>query len=72
MKCVLTELLGEFEGISGTLEARTGDNEFCATDLSGSLNDTLQVIGVSLRAVVAAAEYRVGQIDANLLLGVLD
>lgn len=56
----LTIFLGYCESIPGGLEAGTRDNELRTADLPSSVDDTGQIVVVSLLAVVYTPEYGVG------------
>lgn len=59
-------LFGDGEGILGALEAGAGDDELCAADLASSVDNSAEIVVVTLFAVVDTPEYGVGQVDADL------
>ena len=62
-------LLCQLQRVPRALEAGAGDDELGATDLLGPADNRSQVIRVSACAVIPAAEDGVGEVDADLLLG---
>lgn len=56
----LTIFLGYCEGIAGGSEAGAGDNELGTADLPSSVDDTGQIVCVSLLAIVDTPKYGVG------------
>ena len=47
-------------------EIGASDHEFCAANVSSSLDDVGQIIFMGLFAVITAPENGVAQVDANL------
>jgi hypothetical protein len=63
----LTIVIRQFQRITRALKVGARNDEFGASGLLGSLDDGVQVIGMSLSAVVLSPEDRVCQVDSNLL-----
>jgi hypothetical protein len=62
----LTEFFGELERISRALERRARHEKLRASDLDGSLDNPVEVIGMSLLAMVAAPKDGICEVDADL------
>lgn len=63
---IRTVLLCELECFARACKVGASHHKLGAADFPRSLDDAFKIIWMLLRAVVAAAENRIGKIDANL------
>ena len=62
----LTILLCNIDGMLRLLETRTRDHHLLAADGKSSFDDSIQIIFMSLLAMIDSSKDRIGEIDANL------
>ena len=68
---MLTIVLGKGKSILRVAQVSAGHYEFCASNLTSSSNNGIEIIGMSLLSMIFASENGVGKIDTNLLADIM-